>query len=96
MNLGNVQGTFFVIYTGADYNRLWNYKIKIFTIFVRGDGEGGWKGGRLRFSFECLRRGRGLPKSNKFEQGGGESKFWSFCDNVAIECLLRWSVLQKE
>ena len=40
VNLGNVQGTFFVIFTGADDNRLQNYKITKFTDFVRSGGEG--------------------------------------------------------
>ena len=46
MNLGNVQGTFFfVVSTGADYNRLQNYKIAV----VRGGGEDGdGMGGRGR------------------------------------------------
>ena len=46
VNLGNVQETFFVVFTGAEYNRLQNYKIIKFTVFVRGGSEGvgrrGW------------------------------------------------------
>ena len=41
MNLGNVQETFFVEFTGVDYSRLNNYKIIKFTMFVRGGGKGG-------------------------------------------------------
>ena len=44
MNLGNVQETFFVEFTGftgVDYSRLQNYKIIKFTMFVRGGGKGG-------------------------------------------------------
>ena len=37
----NVQETFFVVFTGADYNRLYNYKITKFTVFVRGGSGGG-------------------------------------------------------
>ena len=40
VNLGNVQETFFVVFTGAEYNRLQNYKIINFTVFGRGDSEG--------------------------------------------------------
>ena len=41
VNLGNVQETFFVEFTGVDYSRLNNYKIIKFTMFVRGGGKGG-------------------------------------------------------
>ena len=30
-----------MVVTGADYNRLRNYKITKFTVFVSGDGESG-------------------------------------------------------
>ena len=44
----------FVIFTGADYSRLYNYKITKLTIFVRGGGKGssGCGGGRcVEFTF---------------------------------------------
>ena len=77
-NTGNIQirETFFVAFMGADCNKwLWNYKVTRFTVFVRGRGEGWWKFVNV-------------PKSYKCEQGGRVSKFWSFCDNVIIECPL--------
>ena len=44
-------------------------------------------GVRVRAGLNIRERGRG---ANKIEQvrkrGGRESKFWSFCDNVIIEC----------
>ena len=36
---------FFVVFTGADYNRLQNYKITKVTIFAKGYTEGGERGG---------------------------------------------------
>ena len=49
---------FFVVFTGADDNRLQNYKIAKFTVFVRSLGEDGGAavgGGVLNLSFESLR-----------------------------------------
>ena len=34
-----------MVFTGADYNRLQNYKITKVTIFVKGYTEGGERGG---------------------------------------------------
>ena len=42
-----------------------------------GNGGAGKGGG--------LSQNGGFPKSNKCKQGGGGSKFWSFCGNVIIE-----------
>ena len=69
--LGKFQGIFFVVFIEADYNRLKNYNITKFNIFVRSwgesscGGEGGGSGGSegeegvLRLSFERLERGKG-------------------------------------
>ena len=41
----------------------------------------------LNFELSPEEEGGGLAKLNKREQGEtGGSKFWSFCDNVLIEC----------
>ena len=45
--------------------------------------EGGGGGGLMQ-NFECSEEG-GLPKSNKCEQGGRGSKFWSFFEDVITE-----------
>ena len=41
--MGNVQGCsgIFLIFTGADYSMLHNYKFIKFTVFVRGSGKDG-------------------------------------------------------
>ena len=58
-----------MVFTGADDNRLQNYEVKKFTVFVRSGGEGGGVGGGdvLNLSFERLRGG--LPKLNKCKKG---------------------------
>ena len=54
MNMRNVQGIFFVEFTGAVFNRhLKNYKTTKITVFLRGGGCGGGRGD-----------GRGIPKLN--------------------------------
>ena len=64
VNLGNVQGTFVVVFTAGDDNRQQNYKITKFTVFVKSDVGGG--GGKvLNLILECSRRERGLPKLGK-------------------------------
>ena len=47
---------------------------------------GGWCWGKVLNVWDQV-----LPKLNKCEQvaRGGGSKFWSFCDNVIIECPLK-------
>ena len=64
--LGKFQGIFFVVFIEADYNRLKNYNITKFNIFVRGWGESRCGGsgrsegekGVLRLSFERLEKGK--------------------------------------
>ena len=48
----------------------------------------GWGEGELVRYFEHSQEGEELPKSDKYGQEGRGSKFWSFCDNVIIECPL--------
>ena len=57
---------FFVVFAGADYNRLQNYKITKFTVFVSGGGEGNGDEGGGGWGEQ--------PKLNKCEQGGRGSK----------------------
>ena len=72
-------GNDFVAFIGTDCNKwLWNHKIIQLTVFLRS----GW--GFDENLWTLAEEGE-LPKSNKWEQGG-DSKFWSFCDNVTIEC----------
>ena len=80
-SIGNFQikSAFFVEFIGADYNRwIWNYKIKRFTVFVRGS----WAVGDIKF---WTFTGGGVTKTEHVQTGGG-SKFWWFSDNVIIEC----------
>ena len=81
--MGNLQIriTFFVVCIGVNYNRwLSNYtKITRFTMFLTG-GEGG-----LCKPPTVSRRGS-LPKLNYCLQEGRDYKFWTFCDNIIIEC----------
>ena len=39
--MGTFKEHIFLVFTGADYNRLYNYKITKFTVFIRGGGKGG-------------------------------------------------------
>ena len=60
-----------MVFTGADYNILQNYKITKFPAFVKSGGEGyggevEWGKG-LSLSWN-IRAGWGLPKLNKCEQ----------------------------
>ena len=86
-NMGNLQirRTFCVAFIGADYDRwLWSYiKIMWFTIFVRGGGGGG---GWCKVLNVCW---RGVTKIEQVRtRGNRRNKFWSFYDNVIIECPL--------
>ena len=80
INLGNVQGTFFVVFTGAD-------KIIKFTVCVRGGGEGGVsvsEGVEVKFwTFEV---GEGHQNRTSANKKGGGFKLWVFCNNVVIVC----------
>ena len=94
-NTGNIhiKIIFFIPFLDADCNRfLWIYKITRFSYCF-----GNWwvvvmpvvRGGGVDVRFWTFSGGGWrLPKSNKCEQGGGASKFWSFCENVIVECPL--------
>ena len=93
VNLGNVQGIFFVVSTEADYNRLQTYKKS--QNFCEGQWwrwwwDWGWVRLGLRLSFERS-KGRG-ERATKIEQvwtrGEGESKYRALCDKVITECPL--------
>ena len=73
VNLENVQGTFSVVSTGADYNRLQNYKITKFLWGVVVKMVKFW-------SFE--REGEGATKIEQvWTRGEGGSKYRALCDN---------------
>ena len=65
---------------GADDNRLQNYKIGKFIVFVRIGGEGGGAGGSgvLNVSFERLRRGGGYQNWTSANKGRGVPSFGHF------------------
>ena len=65
---------FFVVLTGADDNRLQNYKIAKFTVFVRSLGGGGGAaggGGVLSLSFERLRADGAIKIKQVRTRGNG-------------------------
>ena len=81
-----------MVFTEADYNRLYNYKITKFTVSVKS-----CSGGAkvvvavvvrvLRLSFKCLKGWEGAIKiEHMHTRGDGEGdKFWAFCDNMIIK-----------
>ena len=75
----NVQGHFFVVFTGADYNRLQDNKIAKFTVYVRGSGEGGGsRGEELTLSFERLRGEWATKIKHVRTRGKGDPNFGYF------------------
>ena len=93
-NMGNLQirETFFVAFIGADYNWwLRNYiKITQFSIFVRG--RKGWCK-----VLNVFRMKWGCKNGTSANKGGeGKSKFWSFYDNVIIDCPFLFNHSQKQ
>ena len=62
------------VFARAGDNRLRNYKITKFTVFMRSRVESGGVGGSgvIKLSLERSerKRGRGLPKLNKYKQVG--------------------------
>ena len=55
-----------MIFTGGDYNRLYNYKITTFTVFVKDGGKGasgcGGGGRRVEVKFESSNGEHGAIK----------------------------------
>ena len=85
----HIRGIFFVVFIDADFNScLWISKIAEFIVLVRVWWW--WRcvclGGRGDVKIWTF-TGGGLPKSNKYEQGGREEfTFCSFFEKVIIEC----------
>ena len=75
-----------MVVTGAYYNRLRNYKITKFTVFVSGDGEGGDRSREVQATLLTSKGARGYQNWTSANKGRRESKFAGFCDNVISEC----------
>ena len=84
----------FLVFTGDDYNRPYNYKIAKFTVFVRGGGKGAVVvlGFVLRLSFKHSEEKQGervikieqMRTSGEVEGGGGGGAFHQIFDLVEI------------
>ena len=75
-----------MVVTGADYNRLQNYKITKFTAFVSGDAESGDRSREVQATLLTFEGERDYQNWTSANKGRGESKFGRFCDNTIIEC----------
>ena len=78
-----------MIFRGADYNMLYNYKFTKFTVFMRGSGKDGSSCGGggmcVEVTFWTFEGEDGVSKLSKCEQGvTGGGVFWAFYENITI------------
>ena len=71
-----------MVVTGADYNRLRNYKITKFTVFVSGDGESGDRGREAHATLLTF-EGQGATKIEQVQSRGKGSP--NLADFVIIQ-----------